>query len=381
LEELSDVAARFTAWARTVAAGDAGRTSEAVEAARTGYPIAVRGFVIVTDAHVGALLLAGQIAEAKQAAEFLRERTGNVSGAAHLHSAPVQARAALGAGRLDAACALLEPVIDTLAASGERNGWRYRCQILYTIALAMRGSTEDAIAALATLQQQRHAGWQYLNYEYALARAWVAACEGAVSDAITLSLSAAQIARTNGQFAAEVICLQTATQFGDQSAAPRLRKLHTMVEGPRADIAARFAEALHGGDAAALASVSEKFENAGDLIAALDAAAHAAIAYRRQDKRGSALTCSTRAESLAEQCGGATTPALRQACERLPFTDREREVVMLLREGLSNRDIAARLTVSVRTVESHVYNAMTKTDTATRDDLAALMCRRNPETG
>ena len=54
----------------------------------------------------------------------------------------------------------------------------------------------------------------------------------------------------------------------------------------------------------------------GDLVAAIDAAAHAAIAYRRQDLRGSALGCSTRAEALAEQCGGASTPALRQAASR-----------------------------------------------------------------
>ena len=99
----------------------------------------------------------------------------------------------------------------------------------------------------------------------------------------------------------------------------------------------------------------------GDLIAAVDAAAHAAIAYRHHDLRGSALGCSAKAEALAEQCGGARTPALRKAVERLPLTDREREIVMLIGEGLSNRDIATRLTLSVRTVESHIYKAMAKT--------------------
>lgn len=310
-------------------------------------------------------------------AELLGERVANVPGPGQLVGAPVAARAALGAGRLDAACALLEPVIDTLVASGERNGWGYRCQIPHTIALAMRGSTSEAVAALARLDQQRHPGWRYLDYEYELARAWVAACQGSVSNAITTALSAAGIAGANGQFAAEVMCLQTAVQFGDHSSAPRLRELETIVEGPRAAVAARFAEALNAGDGAVLALVSEEFERRGDLIAALDAAAHAAIAYRRQDKRGSALTCSTRAEALAEQCGGATTPALRQAAERLPLTDREREIAMLLGEGLSNREIAARLTLSVRTVENHIYKAMAKTCTASREDLAALMRPRS----
>ena len=94
------------------------------------------------------------------------------------------------------------------------------------------------------------------------------------------------------------------------------------------------------------------------------------------------MGCSARAEALAEQCGGARTPALRKAVERLPLTDREREIVMLIGEGLSNRDIATRLTLSVRTVESHIYKAMAKTGTLNRDELAALLPRRRePQEG
>jgi DNA-binding CsgD family transcriptional regulator len=155
-----------------------------------------------------------------------------------------------------------------------------------------------------------------------------------------------------------------------------LRELEALVEGPRAGIAAGFAEALNDGDGAELLRISEQFEQMGDLISAVDAAAHAAIAYRQQNLRGSALKCSARAEVLAEQCGGARTPALRKAVERLPLTDREREIVMLIGEGLSNKDIASRLTLSVRTVESHIYKAMAKTGTTRRDELAALLPRR-----
>jgi DNA-binding CsgD family transcriptional regulator len=59
----------------------------------------------------------------------------------------------------------------------------------------------------------------------------------------------------------------------------------------------------------------------------------------------------------------------------LPLTDREAEIVMLIGEGLSNRAVAERLTLSVRTVESHVYRAMMKTGTTTRDELGALLPR------
>ncbi len=48
---------------------------------------------------------------------------------------------------------------------------------------------------------------------------------------------------------------------------------------------------------------------------------------------------------------------------------------MLIGEGLSSREIAERLTLSLRAVESHVYRAMLKTATTTRDELAALLPR------
>ena len=376
-DQLPDlIAARVTAWALTVAFGKAGRTTEAVAAAEAGYPVAIRALVVIADAHVGALLLSGRMADAQEKADFLSGRAAVAPGVGQLLSAPVAARAALGAGRLHTACSLLVPIVEAVFASDETNGWGYRCQLPLTIALAMRGSVENATAALATVERLRHPSWRYLDYEYALAHAWVAACQGAVSEAIKILLSAAETASANGQFAAEVMCLQTATQFGDRSTEPRLRELAAIVEGPRAGLAARFAAALRAGDGAGLAAVSQDFERMGDLVAAVDAAAHAAIAYRCQDLRGSALGCSARADALAEQCGGARTPALRQASERLPLTDREREIVMLIGQGLSNREVAARLTLSIRTVEGHIYRATAKTGATSRAELVALLPRR-----
>ncbi len=376
-KELPDlVAQRVTAWALALAFGEVGRPGEAAAAATAGYPVPIRSFVIITDAHIGALLLCGQIADADAPAETIRQRQIEFRAFQSFQVGSVAVgRVALGSGRLDAAISLLTEAIESVQISSDSNGWGYRCQIPLTTALAMRGSTDEAAAWLARLEKQRHPSWRYLDYEYAIAKAWVAAGQGAISEAIVISLAAAETARGNGQFAPELMCLQTATQFGECSCGPRLRELEAIVEGPRASIAARFAEALHDGAGAELSAVSAEFEGMGDLIAAVDAAAYAAIAYRHQDLRGSALGCSARAEALAEQCGGARTPALRKAVERLPLTDREREIVMLIGEGLSNRDIATRLTLSVRTVESHIYKSMAKTGTPNRDELAALLPR------
>jgi len=53
------------------------------------------------------------------------------------------------------------------------------------------------------------------------------------------------------------------------------------------------------------------------------------------------------------------------------LTRREREVAVLAARGLTNRDIAARLCLSVRTVEAHVDHILTKLGFRTRTQLAA----------
>ena len=384
LDELPAVVGAEIAWVLATIAADAGRASEAVAVAEAGYNAVARSFDAphmrfnIADSHASALLLAGRIPDALDVAERVRRQAADMPGAAQLLGAAVAGRTSLGAGHLHSAGALLDHAVGLSATHAL--GWGYRYRISRATALAMSGSTAAAADALAALESQRRP-FRSLDYERSLARAWVAAGQGAVSEAITVLLSAAQRASTKGQFAAEVLCLQTATQFGDRSGSVRLRELEALVEGPRVGVAARFSAALGDGNATELETVSIEFERMGDPVAAVDAAAQAAVAYRSQGLRGSALGCATRADALAEQCGGVWTPALRQASEPLPFTDREREIVMLIGEGLSSRAVAERLTLSVRTVESHIYRAMAKTGTSSRDELAALVSPHRPQAG
>ena len=202
----------------SLALADSGAVSEALATAEAGYPIPVRGYFVITDAHLGALLLAGRINDGLHIAQAGDRRAGNFpSSQFDPIFASIGARAAMAAGHLSTACALLTTASEKFAALRTTHGWRYRAQLSRTTALAMSGMTDDSVAALAELEDGRHPGWRYLDYEYGIAKGWVAACRGAVSEAIAETLAAAESARANGQIAAEVICLQTAAQFGDGS--------------------------------------------------------------------------------------------------------------------------------------------------------------------
>ena len=54
-------------------------------------------------------------------------------------------------------------------------------------------------------------------------------------------------------------------------------------------------------------------------------------------------------------------------------SDREAEVLRLVAAHLSNAQIANRLVISVRTVESHVSSLLRKLDVASRHELALLV--------
>jgi DNA-binding NarL/FixJ family response regulator len=54
-------------------------------------------------------------------------------------------------------------------------------------------------------------------------------------------------------------------------------------------------------------------------------------------------------------------------------TGRELDVLRLVVQGLTNAEVAERLVLSPRTVETHVANLLTKTGVRRRSDLAAKL--------
>ncbi|MFJ3639405.1 LuxR C-terminal-related transcriptional regulator [Streptomyces sp. NPDC090108] len=131
---------------------------------------------------------------------------------------------------------------------------------------------------------------------------------------------------------------------------------------------ARHAEALVRLDGHALDRVAGELAERGFVLFAAEACAQAVRAHR--DPRAARLS-RTRAVALARRCPGARTPAL-SALVLGELTARQRQIVTLAAAGLSNRQIAERLTLSVRTVGNHLYSAYTRLGASDRGALPWL---------
>ncbi len=67
---------------------------------------------------------------------------------------------------------------------------------------------------------------------------------------------------------------------------------------------------------------------------------------------------------------------LRGSVRRGELTGREQEILLLVAQGYTNKEIAIRLTISVKTVESHKGNIMTKLDLKNRADAVRYAARQ-----
>lgn len=266
----------------------------------------------------------------------------------------------------------LEQALAALTTEGAA-AWMFPAQLRLAEAYSALGRPAEASEAIAaaSFRGGRHSAVYGALLE--LARAMQAGAEGTATPAVRLAIGAADLAARSHQHAVEAMALHTAARFGDPSVAGRLADLAARIDGRLVQVQARHAVAVAAHDGPGLDTAAAEFESIGAMLSAADAAAQAASAHERAGDRRRLLESAATANRLAAACGGASTPALRQSAQPLPLTAREREIANLVAAGLSNRQIADRLTVSVRTVEGHLYRACIKLDVTDREALADLM--------
>lgn len=92
-------------------------------------------------------------------------------------------------------------------------------------------------------------------------------------------------------------------------------------------------------------------------------------ALERFDQLGAARWAENTAADLARLPG-------RRPADRRSLTTREREVSELVAAGLTNKEVAARLFLSVRAVEANLSKAYSKLGVRSRAELVAQLNRR-----
>ena len=278
----------------------------------------------------------------------------------------------LARGRFADTVTRMEQTVAALTSESAAS-WSFPARLLLAQAYCALGRVELGAKMVAEVRKRFGRHVAVFGPQLRIAESWLAAAEGNVSTAIDLAIDAARLAEESGQRAIQMLALHDAERFGEESSLQRLIDTAGGPGGRLAEVIAAHAKAVLDRDAEAMCAASYRFEEIGALLSAGDAAAQAAVAFESAADRRRTVVAAAVANRLAAQCGGIRTPALELAAYPVPLTTREREIANLAAAGLSNREIADRLVVSVRTVEGHLYRACVKLGSSDREQLATMI--------
>jgi len=287
----------------------------------------------------------------------------------------VSAFVALWQGRVSTARRLASAAMVSYREDNAFSGGDW-CSATLALAAAQADDADTAAAALDWVSGHPFVPGAY-RVDVGRAEAWLAAARGEVSTGRRLALSQADDAASSGARVPELLALLDVVRLGGAATVEaRLRLLVEVVEGPFAATVADFATAMAHADGARLDAASDRFAAMGARLLAVEASAEAARAHQAAGHPGSRLSSLARARTLAAGCEGARTPAMRDLDADpglASLTDREREIAELAVRGMTNREVAERLHLSVRTVHTHLQRAYAKLGVHDRERLAELL--------
>jgi DNA-binding NarL/FixJ family response regulator len=177
-------------------------------------------------------------------------------------------------------------------------------------------------------------------------------------------------ARAAGMPGDEAFALNTCVRgASEERDAARLTELAGMVDSRLVGAYALRARALVDGDPDGLLAVSREFAAMTAWWAAADSASAAARIFQLRHEDKAARAAARESAEHASRCEGyqlIDVPEVGPA----RLTRREREIARLAAAGSSNREIAERVQLSLRTVENHLQRAFVKLGVNDRSNLA-----------
>lgn len=247
-----------------------------------------------------------------------------------------------------------------------------RSALLYLAgALALSGDASGAQQTLKEADSLSVAVPLLYQSENLRIRAGLLAVAGQAAAARRTALNAADVAIEATAWSFAMSALHDAARWGSPDAADRLKDIAPRIDGKLAPVIAYHAEALRTDDPEALDHASHRFAELGLVLYAAEAAACAGQAYQARGQRHLAAAVDRRANVLAAGCEGAATPALLRR-PRSPLTPREEEIAAFAAAGVSDKDIAERLSLSVRTIHAHLRSVYAKLSVTSRHELRSF---------
>ncbi|NLD75244.1 MAG: AAA family ATPase [Acidimicrobiales bacterium] len=268
-------------------------------------------------------------------------------------------------------------MLEALAAMEISDSAGYRTWALAILAQteAMLGDHVAAYEALDAGRRSERLSAALFEVDFALAETFALQAAGQTGRAIETAVELSSNLRE--QPAMEALVLHTALRLGARAGqvTDRLEEIAAGCESTMPKLFAEHARAVHDRSGPDLEDLAERYEALGSWPLAAEAAAAASVAFRESSVPASARRTGARCRQLAQRFDALPTPAMEGADDPLPLSRREREVAGLAAQGLTNAEIAGRLVVSVRTVESHLHQAFAKLGVDRRSQLAELLDR------
>jgi DNA-binding NarL/FixJ family response regulator len=195
-----------------------------------------------------------------------------------------------------------------------------------------------------------------------------------VSRARQLAAEAATTAAAAGAAFHELDAWYTVARLGDAAGVvDRVAAIALSIDGPLATLVAKHVQALADRDRAVLDRVAVELRGLGHCVAAAEAATAAHQLHQRAGDAAGASASAATVRNLLDRLDGVRTPGLAQGDVTDPLTAREREVATLAANGLTNKQIAGRLYVSVRTIDAHLRSVYSKLGVDGRGELSAAL--------
>ena len=133
-------------------------------------------------------------------------------------------------------------------------------------------------------------------------------------------------------------------------------------------------EEIRQQDPSARIVILTTYDSDNDIYRAIKAGAKG---YLLKDARREEIVDCIRKVSAGETCiPQALLQKLATGISSEPLTDREAEVLQLLADGKSNKEIGAKLFISEFTVKGHLRNIFTKLNVLSRTEAIAMATRR-----